>query len=305
MVTLVIGGTGRCGKPLVLRLLELGHEVRVLTRSPTGRKARSLAAKGARLFCGDLGRPDMDTSAFDGIENLVLITSPESGFREEVEAGAHALEVADKHGVRHLVLQSVSLADTGIPHCDTKKQIERLLQATSIPHTILRPAIFLEVLEPFLGAWMQSEEDWLYVEFPLKPDRPANWIAVEDIAEATARVVTAGRPRGRTYDLAMPETLSLNQITDALARISGGRRLDFEYQPLSLYQSVKNRLGQERAEEYLRGRTDLEEDYYGPLHTGEGLADPTPFAAEFDFRFTCLEEYLRACLDRDAAQRSS
>ena len=52
MRTLVTGGTGFVGSHLIDVLLERGHEVTALVRSPA--KARGLEARGVRLVRGDL-----------------------------------------------------------------------------------------------------------------------------------------------------------------------------------------------------------------------------------------------------------
>jgi uncharacterized protein YbjT (DUF2867 family) len=51
------------------------------------------------------------------------------------------VEAAKQAGVKHIVYSSVGSANqkTGIPHFDSKAEIEEALKASGIPYTIIRP----------------------------------------------------------------------------------------------------------------------------------------------------------------------
>ena len=70
MRILVIGGTGKVGRPLVAALVEKGVDVRVLTRAPEPGKA----PPAAELVAGDLSRPESLPSAFEGVDRCYLLT---------------------------------------------------------------------------------------------------------------------------------------------------------------------------------------------------------------------------------------
>ncbi len=65
---LVTGATGQVGRPLVAALIEEGHAVTVLTRTPE--VARQLWPSGVRLVKADLADSASLSSAFDGIDTL-------------------------------------------------------------------------------------------------------------------------------------------------------------------------------------------------------------------------------------------
>src|SRR5258707_6417728 len=63
-------------------------------------------------------------------------------------------DLAAGAGVGHLVFSSVCSADknTGIPHFDSKYQVERYLAAGSVPFTVVRPVFLMENWELYREA---------------------------------------------------------------------------------------------------------------------------------------------------------
>src|SRR4051794_31581899 len=109
---LLIGGTGRIGRPTARALAERGAAVRVLTRYET--KAAKLD-DGMIGFVADLNRSYSVAPAFNGIDTLVLITShciTETG--QGLSAVANALAA----GVRRIIFLSsaVGPGSMRIPH---------------------------------------------------------------------------------------------------------------------------------------------------------------------------------------------
>jgi len=66
--TLVLGGFGTVGFPLIRSLLSRGNEVSVLSRNP---KARSLLPEGVNVFHGDLIHQNQIESAIKVHQRLL------------------------------------------------------------------------------------------------------------------------------------------------------------------------------------------------------------------------------------------
>src|SRR5919198_4003809 len=88
MQVLVTGATGRVGSRLVPRLVERGHNVRVLLRREA--EAESFLQKSVQPVIGDLLRPETLTEAVTGIDAVVHLAA---FFRGATEAEARAINL--------------------------------------------------------------------------------------------------------------------------------------------------------------------------------------------------------------------
>jgi uncharacterized protein YbjT (DUF2867 family) len=178
---LVTGATGRQGRAVALRLLESGEPVRVMTRSPD--TARQLGRMGAEVVHGDFDRYLTLVQALRGVRGVFLVSTPlERGPGAEVEQGRAMVYACMDEEVPHLVYSSVCCADrdTGIPHFDSKREIEEYIRNSGLDRTIFRPVSFMEnFVTPRMRA--SFEEDSL--ELPLDPKTVLQMISVSDVAE--------------------------------------------------------------------------------------------------------------------------
>ena len=151
---LVTGATGQQGGAVARALLQHGHAVRGLTRNTDSDAARALAGLGAELVQGDFTDRDSLLAAARGVDTIFLMTTPfEAGVDAEAQQGLLMADVAREAGVGHVVFSSVASADkqTGIPHFDSKYQVEEAIAASGIPYTIVAPVFFMDnVLAPWL-----------------------------------------------------------------------------------------------------------------------------------------------------------
>src|SRR5918997_6440737 len=124
---LVCGATGQQGGALARVLLDKGHRVRALVRRPASPEARELEHLGAELAEGDFEEPSTIEDAAKGMDAVFLVATPfEAGTEVETRHGIAAADAARAAGVSHLVYSSVADADkdTGIPHFDSKREVE-------------------------------------------------------------------------------------------------------------------------------------------------------------------------------------
>lgn len=110
MKVCVTGGTGFTGAALVLKLLELGHEVVSLDKKP-GIMADELNRKGAKLVTGSVTDPEVVQSCLDGAEVVMHLAAafrelnvPDSVYFDVNVRGTRVVvEAALKSDVRKLV----------------------------------------------------------------------------------------------------------------------------------------------------------------------------------------------------------
>ena len=139
---LVSGATGQQGGALAWVLLDNGHRVRAFVRRPDSQEAKELERLGAELAEGDFEEPSTIEQAARGMDAVYVVATPfEAGMEAETRHGIAAADAAKTAGVGHLVYSSVGGADqdTGIPHFDSKREVEEHIEGLGIPYTIVAP----------------------------------------------------------------------------------------------------------------------------------------------------------------------
>jgi len=239
----VTGATGKQGGAVVRGLLERGHKVRAITRNTDSPQAMELAKAGVTLVRASLEDTAALTKALEGATSLFAMTTPfESGTEAETRQGISAADAAKAAGV-HLVFTSVGSANrqTGVPHFDSKYEVEKHIAKIGARSTILAPAYFMENL--YFGK--QQLAQGIYAS-ALPPTRPLGQIAVEDIGGVAVRVLEdPGRFAGKRFDLNGDE-LSGDDVVDVLSRVAG-RRFTYFQVPLDV---IRQRMGEDAVKMY-------------------------------------------------------
>ena len=241
---LVTGATGQQGGAVARALLSRGHRVKALTRKPDSDAARQLMSAGADLVTGDLGEAASVLKAASGVDTMFLMgNSYEAGTEEETRQGIIAAEAAKSAGVGHLIYSSVADANkkTGIPHFDSKYEVEKHIAKVGVRATILAPVAFMENLY-FIKEQLAKG---IYAA-ALPPARALVQVAVADIGAVAVRVLEdAGRFTGKRFDLASDE-LTGNDAMSILSRVTG-RNFNYYQVPLDV---VRQRMGEDAVKMY-------------------------------------------------------
>ncbi len=205
---LVAGATGKQGGAVARSLVQRGHRVVGLTRSPS--KFADLKAIGVEGIRGDLTNRAGLAPALRGIDGFFIVTTPfgedfSVDTEKEVRQGTTAIEAARAAQVPHVVLTSVASADEGtaIPHFESKAKVEQYLKGSGLRYTITRPVAFMDALQ---SPWMASALRAGTLAMPMPPTTRQQLVAVPDIGEIVARVFDRpDRSVGRTVELAGDE----------------------------------------------------------------------------------------------------
>ena len=243
LTVVVTGSTGKQGGAVARGLLEAGHKVRAVTRDPNSSQAKSLANAGATLVAASLEDTAAITKALEGATSLFAMTTPFGGGTDaETRQGVAAAEAAKAAGV-HLVFTSVGSANrqTGIPHFDSKYEVEKHITKVGVRSTILAPVAFMENL------YFTKEHlaKGIYAT-ALPPARAHAQVAVADIGEVAVRVLEdAGRFAGKRFDLASDE-LTGNEALAILSRVTG-RPFTYYQIPLDV---IRQRMGEDAVRMY-------------------------------------------------------
>lgn len=186
-------------------LLERGHRVRALVRTPEAPAARALERLGMRLVEGRFEDPPSLVRAMAGADAVFGVTTFFDGVEAEATQGLALVDAAREAGVSHFVFTSACNADrdTGVPTFESKRRIEAHLARSGVPFTIVAPVYFLEnLVTPFSLSGLREGtfSRWIPVE------RRVQYISVEDIGRFCALAFERREPfLGRRFDLASDE----------------------------------------------------------------------------------------------------
>lgn len=216
---LVTGATGNQGGAIARHLLRRGNfKVRAFVRDPNKPAAQALKQAGAELVAGDLNdRTSLDRS-LQGAYGVFSIQNFQDGLDTEIRQGKTVADAAKAAGIQHFVYSSVGSAErnTGIPHFDSKFQVEEYIRAINLPHTILRPVFFFynyNAMRPMVEQGTLSQ--------PLSPNTKLQQLSEEDYGEMVTAVFD--RPTdflNREIEVASVE-MTMTEIAAAFSRVLG------------------------------------------------------------------------------------
>jgi uncharacterized protein YbjT (DUF2867 family) len=188
-ILLITGATGAQGGAAV-RALQAdpagSWHIRAIARNPDSGRAKALSAKGVEVVKGDLGDEASVRAAMAGAYGVYSVqTFIEGGPGVEERQGRIVAKTAAEAGVRHFVYSSVGGAerDSGVPHFESKRKIERQIAALGLPATILRPVAFMDNLATFQFRTMMLSMWKTY----MADDRALQLIATDDIGWFVAK----------------------------------------------------------------------------------------------------------------------
>jgi uncharacterized protein YbjT (DUF2867 family) len=215
---LVTGATGHQGSAVAHHLLKRGNfQVRALVRDRNTPAAQSLHRLGAELFVGDLDQQASLEHALQNVYGVFSMQGLNDGIEAEIREGKALVDVAKAFGIGHFVYSSVGSAErkTGVPHFDSKFQIEEYLRASGLPYTILRPVFFL-----FNYNGMRIVETGTLSQ-PLSPDTKLQQLSEDDYGEMVSEVFARFTDfANREIEVASGE-MTMPEVAAAFTRVLG------------------------------------------------------------------------------------
>jgi len=183
-IILVAGATGQQGGAVVQALLKDGHQVMGITRNIESPKAIALRNQGVEMISVDFTDKDSLVKIMKKVDTVFSMTTPfEGGLEVEVQQGITMANAAKEAGVGHFIFNSVSDADreTGIPHFDSKYEVEKHLKTLGLNYTIIAPVYFMEnLLIPHVLEGIKKDG---VLRMAMPNDVPLQQISVEDIGK--------------------------------------------------------------------------------------------------------------------------
>ena len=224
---LVTGATGHQGNAVAHHLLKRGKfHVRALVRDEHKHSAIALKRLGAELFIGDLDQQSSIEHALQGVYGVFSMQGLNDGIEAEIREGKALVDVAKALGIGHFVYSSVGSAErkTGVPHFDSKFQIEEYVRASGLPYTILRPVFFFYNYDAMRSRSVGSAESIVEtgtLSQPLSPDTKLQQLSEEDYGEMVSEVFTRFTDfANREIEVASGE-MTMPEVAAAFTRVLG------------------------------------------------------------------------------------
>lgn len=219
VITGASGALGRLTAEALLRRVE-PDEVVVVTRSPD--RLAYLAARGADVRAGDFSHPDTLSAAFEGAQELLLVSTDAVGVR--VPQHLAAVAAAAKAGVRRIVYTSVPepTADNPALVVPDHAATEAALADSGLRWTVLRNNLYAEYQ---LDALQHAASSGRYVT-NTGAGRAA-YVTRADCAAAAAGALVSRQVDDTALDVTGPRALDAQDMAHLAAGL-GARPVQVE-----------------------------------------------------------------------------
>ncbi|WP_437674507.1 ergot alkaloid biosynthesis protein [Sorangium sp. So ce131] len=203
---LVTGGTGKTGRRIVQRLAQLGHPVRLASRS-------GQAAQGAGAARFDWNDAATHGPALAGVGRVYLVAPV--GAPDPYPVMAEFIDRALKSGVRRFVLLSASSLPEGGPAMGA---VHHLLRQVAPEWAVLRPTWFMQNFSEQQHRATIRDEGRIY---SATGRGRVPFVDADDIAEVGVRALADERAHDTDHVITGPEVLSYGQVADVIAEVLG------------------------------------------------------------------------------------
>ena len=228
---LVTGASGFIGHRLAPALIDSGHEVRAMTRSP-----EKYTGAGDPV-AGDVSDPDTLPPVFDGIDAAYyLVHSLGDDNFEQLDADAARAfgAAAAAAGVKRIIyLGGLGADDAQLSaHLRSRREVEHLLGEAGVPVTVLRAAI---VIGNGGISWEITRQLVAHLPIMVAPrwvNTKTQPIALPDVIRYLVGVLDHPEATGKTYEVGGPEVLRYVDMLKRAAVIQNKRTLPLFIIPL-------------------------------------------------------------------------
>ena len=204
---LVVGGTGRLGRPVAEQLRVDGYRVRILTRDAEAAAERF--GEGFEIVSGNTTDTESLESAMSGCAGVHINLRGEAELTGAVNIAASASEAGIRR-ISYISGATVCQEDRWFNMIDRKYRAEEAIADSGVSYCIFRPTWFMEILPHFVvgdRASMIGRNHGSY-----------HFLAADDYARMVSRSYREDGAANKRLTIFGPEALS---VQDAIGRYLG------------------------------------------------------------------------------------
>jgi NADH dehydrogenase len=223
---LLLGSTGFFGRGVAHKLIDGGHQLRVLVRDPM--KAAAFKIRGAQVMVGDALNPSAVTQAAQGVEHIISLVAvrrnrPQSYLAVNVDGPRIMAQAAKEAGVTSVVFVSAIGArlDAHYKYLTSRWMGEQELAKSGVAGTILRFSFVLAEEGGVLTDFERAANFGPFLIIPGSGQAQMQPILREDAARCV--VETIGHPEllGKIVELGGPEVVTYETMFDWFIQARG------------------------------------------------------------------------------------
>jgi NADH dehydrogenase len=225
----LLGSTGFFGRGVAHKLIDAGHQLRVLVRDPM--KAAAFKVRGAQVVVGDALDPASLTQASQGVEHLISLVAvrrnrPQSYLAVNVDGPRIMAGAAKAAGVRSVVLVSAIGArlDANYKYLTSRWMGEQELAKSGVPGTILRFSLVLAEEGGVLNDFERFVKFGPVLVIPGSGQAQYQPILREDAARCVVEAIGKPELLGKIVELGGPEVVTFETIYDWFIQARGVRK---------------------------------------------------------------------------------
>ena len=223
---LLLGSTGFFGRGVAHKLIDGGHQLRVLVRDPM--KAAAFKIRGAQVVVGDALDPAAVTQASQGVEHIVSLVAvrrnrPQSYLAVNVDGPRIMAEAAKAAGVHSVVFVSAIGArlDAHYKYLTSRWMGEQELAKSGVAGTILRFSFVLAEEGGVLTDFERAANFGPFLIIPGNGQAQLQPILREDAARCVVETIGRAELLGKIVELGGPEVVTYETMFDWFIQARG------------------------------------------------------------------------------------
>ena len=224
---LVTGGTGTLGREVIHQLIEQGNEVSVLTS-----KEKTDLPPSVKIYHCDLTKPDTLQKAGLNAEVIVHCASNSSDSQNvDVLGTRNLLATVSRDKLKHFIYISIVGVDkSDFPYYKAKYEVERQVENSGLPYTILRATQFHDFV---LNRLIHPFDKGLGKVLELPKGLRLQPIDIIEVSEVVTEL-TNNNARNTTIEIGGPEVLSIGKLAQGYFDYIG-RKDKIELVPMDIF----------------------------------------------------------------------
>ena len=233
---LLLGSTGFVGRGVTHKILDAGHQLRVLVRDPL--KAAAFKVRGAQVMVGDALNPASLRDACQGVEHVVSLVAvrrnkPQSMFEVNADGPRILGEVAKAAGAKSVILVSAIGArlDQKYKYLTSRWMGEQELAKTGIAGTILRFSFILAEEGGVLVDFERAADFGPFLIIPGNGQTQIQPILREDAARCVVEAIGKADLLGKIIELGGPEVVTYETMFNWFIQARGIKKRKMHVMP--------------------------------------------------------------------------